>query len=208
MDTQTLLNTVYRLENTEILNFSKHINLFRLMNPFQYINKIFCTLLFFATGNKSYSQREIHPLEPMFTYNYALKYYIHKPVRDFFMNEFDGNVEFWMIENFKSLSGVSNIEQQFLRNYRYDNKYLIFRNVEKDIKYKYFYNAETGFLEKSQRFQETTLNDVGGFIDLKEFFYFFDEQFTTIEVNRFVDEPAIDTLNYKYVYESGFKKRR
>lgn len=99
----------------------------------------FSISLFCLLGNitKSHAQREIHPLEPMFTYDYALKYY--------------GNLTlygFWSLENFKAPKDVQRIEQYesfYDWNDFYRNRDRML-NGEKNI---YYYNKETGFLERS-----------------------------------------------------------
>ncbi|SFO06052.1 hypothetical protein SAMN05421741_11878 [Paenimyroides ummariense] len=99
----------------------------------------FSISLFCLLGNitKSHAQREIHPLDPMFTYDYALKYY--------------GNLTlygFWSLENFKAPKDVQRIEQYesfYDWNDFYRNRDRML-NGEKNI---YYYNKETGFLERS-----------------------------------------------------------
>lgn len=94
-------------------------------------------ILFFFNQTNIHAQREIHPLEPTFTYDYALKYY--------------GNLTlggFWSLENFKALKDVQTIEQyesfyDWNDFYRNRDRMLI---GEKKI---YYYNKETGFLERS-----------------------------------------------------------
>ncbi len=113
------------------------------MNPLQYINKIFCTLLFFSTGNKSYSQREIHPLEPMFTYDYALKYYGNVGVIDLIDKNF--GAKFCSIENFKAPVGLKRIE---LSDDEHFMSLALSTKRMKLHKIIYYYNSDTGFLEK------------------------------------------------------------
>src|SRR5690554_5491861 len=76
--------------------------------------------------NKSYAQREIHPLESMFTYEYALKYYANAGIRDFIEKEF--GTTYFFLDNFKVPLGI--------------------KSIERISKY-YYYNQENGFLEKS-----------------------------------------------------------
>jgi len=86
---------------------------------------------------KSYAQREIHPLEPTFTYDYAFKYYENLTLGGF-----------WSLDNFKAPKDVQSIEQyenfyDWSDFYRSRDRMLV---GEKNI---YYYNKETGFLERS-----------------------------------------------------------
>lgn len=101
----------------------------------------FFILLFclFCSITKSHAQREIHPLEPTFTYDYALKYY--------------GNLTlggFWSLDNFKAPKGVKSIEQY--ESFFHDSA------RSRAIHYKYwgkriyYYNKDTGFLERTVNF--------------------------------------------------------
>lgn len=120
------------------------------MKVLQHINKLFCTLLFFSVGNKSYSQREIHPLEPMFTYDYALKYNKTAFIQKFLSTKFD--VDYYFLENFKAPIGINSIEMitsdhgsPFIGYSLIYKKGLDKKEFNKVI----FYYNEDGFIEKS-----------------------------------------------------------
>ena len=96
----------------------------------------FSISLFCLLGNitKSHAQREIHPLEPTFTYDYALKYY--------------GNLTlggFWSLDNFKAPKDVQSIEQY--DSFFHDSARSRAVHFYEWKKILYYYNKETGFLE-------------------------------------------------------------
>lgn len=99
----------------------------------------FSISLFCLLGNitKSHAQREIHPLEPTFTYDYALKYY--------------GNLTlggFWSLDNFKAPKDVQSIEQ-YESFYDWSDFYRSRDRMLMGEKKVYYYNKDTGFLERS-----------------------------------------------------------
>lgn len=166
------------------------------MNPLQYINKIFCTLLVFSVGNKSYSQREIHPLEPMFTYDYALKYSKNAAIRNLICNEF--GVEYYFLENFRGPTNIRNIETVdsdhgspfigYSLIYVPDDKHLHIRKLGKII---YYYN-EQSFLEKSVRIG---LNDIEEIINQ----YYYKEEnglikITTLDNKKYFFDKKTENL--------------
>lgn len=163
------------------------------MKPLQYINKIFCTLLVFTTGNKSYSQREIHPLEPMFTYDYALKYYQNTGLRNDFVKDF------WLIDNFKAIVGMETVEVYGIENYPKSGTFLHSGN----IKYVYFYNIETGFLQKSVVFALSNNSKIIKTLEERYFDYSIDSLHTTINVERVVFEDKIKTYKQLYMYDEN-----
>lgn len=98
----------------------------------------FSISLFCIRGNitKSHAQREIHPLEPTFTYDYALKYYGNLTLNDY-----------WSLENFKAPKGIQSIEQY--ESFFHDSarsRAIHYYEWEKRI---YYYNKDTGFLERT-----------------------------------------------------------
>jgi len=101
----------------------------------------FFILLFclFCSITKSHAQREIHPLEPTFTYDYALKYYGNLTLGDY-----------WSLDNFKAPKGVKSIEQY--ESFFHDSA------RSRAIHYKYwgkriyYYNKDIGFLERTVNF--------------------------------------------------------
>ena len=136
----------------------------------QHINKLFCTLLFFSAGNKSYSQREIHPLEPMFTYDYALKYYSNLHVIGRVPN-------YWSIENFKAPIGVKTIKN--LYDYLYYPADRRFGNTRGEKVY--HYNSDTGFLKEQLLLKITDKKEVADTLIIRSFTYHFDEDVTIIK---------------------------
>lgn len=143
------------------------------MNPLQYINKIFCTLLFFSAGNKNYSQREIHPLEPMFTYDYALKYYSNLHII--------GKVhDYCSIENFKAPDGVKTIESLYNYQYYPTSTGRMFTNII-DSKVLYHYNPDTGYLEQRLLLKISDKKKVIDTLGIDSYNYYFKEDVTIIE---------------------------
>lgn len=164
------------------------------MNPLQYINKIFCTLLFFSAGTKSYSQREIHPLEPMFTYDYAVKYSKNAVIKNLICNEF--GVEYYFLENFKAPKGVQNIE---ILSSNHGSPFIGYSliyapideelNIRKSSIIKYYYN-ENGFLEKSVLIKPNYIEEV-----LNQFYY--------NEKNGLIEITSSDNKKYFFDKETG-----
>lgn len=160
------------------------------MNPLQYMNKIFCTLLFFSAGNKSYSQREIHPLEPMFTYDYALKYYGNIMAHTTYI----ANDWWWCIENFKAPIGVKEIK--VFEDFPY---YSLFRGhnlIKGNGKIIYTFNSTTGFLDESRK-----LDKRNRIVSRSNYKYSFGKTRTEIKVitNQYERDVYSDIT---YIYEN------
>lgn len=153
------------------------------MKVLQHINKLFCTLLFFSAGNKSYSQREIHPLEPMFTYDYALKYFNNEALNIL------SSREYWFLDNFKTSTNVCAIEEYYYHDdslfYGY-SRYLSNSTINPrfPIVKIYNYNSETRFLEKSISISvNKKYNIILDTLEVKNYSYDIDSLFTKIIVS-------------------------
>src|SRR5690606_3215759 len=143
-------------------------------------------LLCICISTKSHAQREIHPLEPTFTYDYALKYY--------------GNLTlggFWSLENFKAPKGVKSIEQyesfyDWNDFYRSRDRML---NGEKNI---YYYNKKTGFIERAIYLDRNHKKKSTHFYSYRT-----DSLYLTINVksNYFAREFSTNTITMQYVYD-------
>lgn len=117
------------------------------MKVLQHINKLFYLFFVFCIGTESYSQREIHPLEPMFTYDYALKYYSNLPIKSFLYN--DLNIQYCFLDNFRCPQQIDTI----LLNKEYYTTEEVMEYHEPIAKlsnrHLHFYDKNTGFLERS-----------------------------------------------------------
>src|SRR5690554_116119 len=112
----------------------------------------------FFVGNKSYSQREIHPLEPMFTYDYALRYHRNEGVREYIKDKLCVSSKLYFIENFKAPLGVKSIEVN--TDERINISFSIdFKHMEEMFKTIYYYNSETGLLEKRVQVKPEPANE-------------------------------------------------
>src|SRR5690554_3191899 len=105
------------------------------------------TVFIFCPATKSYSQREIHPLEPMFTYDYASKYY--RNIRAIEKSRIYKAPQYKALENFTAPKGVSSIEHYVQTQDAYFNceEYC----PDEILPYPsrtYYYDIETGFLTK------------------------------------------------------------
>ncbi|MEG0917051.1 MAG: hypothetical protein RSF68_08565 [Myroides sp.] len=141
---------------------------------------LFC---FFCSITKSHAQREIHPLEPTFTYDYALKYYGNLTLGDY-----------WSLDNFKAPKGVKSIKQyesfyDWNDFYRSRDRML---NGEKKI---YYYNKDTGFLERSIYLERNHKMKSTHFYSYKT-----DSLHLTISIknNYFAREFSTNTIQYIY----------
>lgn len=159
------------------------------MNLLQYINKIFCAVLVFATGHETYSQREIHPLEPMFTYDYALKYYSTQSVK---ISAYEG---YWHIENFKAPIKVSKITEydypnRFLFNYGTyltRSTWLIKKDLEQHSIWKteHYFDPKTNYLQKTVLYNiEKKNKSIIDTLEIKTYKYNIDKSHTTIRITK------------------------
>ncbi len=178
------------------------------MNPLQYINKIFCTLLFFSVGNKSYSQREIHPLEPMFTYDYALKYYGNKT-----LITFRGTYHNWLLENFKAPENVISIEEyQWYSRYSFSHGHYLNRanfnfdeeivnSLKRPIEMKRIdtYDLSTGFVKETKIFYvDRNSKAIIDTLEMRTYSYNEDNSQTIIDVS--IDESWDKPYSFKMQY--------
>lgn len=183
------------------------------MGIFQYINKLFCTLFVFCGCTKTYSQREIHPLEPMFTYDYALKYYSNLPIAEYL-----ASYSYWFLENFSAPIGVESIEEYSstysyyhtpLKNFRHISSFGISEDNPGTLKNIYYYNKITGNMEKSivlKIDQKHMLTDT----IIKSFYsYKIDSLKTIIDIersNRYQETREYYTVQLQYIFDTKTKK--
>lgn len=182
------------------------------MNPLQYINKIFCTLLVFCVGAKTHSQREIHPLESMFTYDYALKYYSTQSVK---ISDYNG---YWHIENFKAPKKVYKIIEyeypdRFIFNYGIylaRSTWLIKKDIEQPTIWKteHYFDANTNYLQKTILYKvEKKKESVIDTLEIKTYKYTIDRLYTTIKIAKTIfPQQAISDKTFKtteYYYENS-----
>lgn len=165
------------------------------MNPLQYINKIFCTLLFFSAGTKSYSQREIHPLEPMFTYDYALKLFTKNI---FSYPRF--YAPYFPIDSFKAPIGVKSIIS-------YDFINLFDLGRDEDRKRVYYYDHSTGYLQESYYLRLNKNQTVKDTIGKQLYKYTINSENTIISIKGTYEDSyskRSKTTNYstEYVYDN------
>lgn len=143
------------------------------------LSYIILTLLCVFSSTKSYSQREIHPLEPMFTYDYALKYYGN--IRAIKKSRIHKAPQYKALENFTAPKGVSSIEHYVPTQDAYFNceSYRPNETLLHPVKTCY-YDIETGFLTK-EVYKST---DEEGKVKeaVYTYNYKFEEESTTIKV--------------------------
>jgi len=145
----------------------------------------FSISLFCLLGNitTSHAQREIHPLEPTFTYDYALKYY--------------GNLTlggFWSLDNFKAPKDVHSIEQY--DSFFHDSarsRAVHFYEWKKII---YYYNKDTGFLEGT-----TTIDRYNKKVLAQAYKYKTDSLYLIINVEHFSFGENSNKLAQQYIYD-------
>lgn len=162
-----------------MIKYKTNFNTMRIkLHPFFIL--LFCL---FCSITKSHAQREIHPLEPTFTYDYALKYYGNLTLGDY-----------WSLDNFKAPKGVKSIEQyesfyDWNDFYRSRDRML---NGEKNI---YYYNKETGFLERSIYLDRNLKTKSTHFYSYKT-----DSLHLTISIknNYFARDFTTNTMQYIY----------
>lgn len=143
--------------------------------------------LFFFNITKSNAQREIHPLEPTFTYDYAFKYYGNLTLGDY-----------WSLDNFKAPKGVKSIEQY--ESFFHDSarsRAVHYYEWKKRI---YYYNKDTGFLEGT-----TTIDRYNKKVLAQAYKYKTDSLHLIINVEHFsFDEKsnkAVQQTVQQYIYD-------
>lgn len=96
-------------------------------------------ILLFTT--KGFSQREILPIEEMFTQDYALKYYSNLAVMEV-------TPDYWFLENFRAPKGIKSMEEYPTNSFSLiTRKHGFPAHKTKTI---HHYNLESGFIEHSQ----------------------------------------------------------
>lgn len=148
------------------------------------LSYLILTLLCIFSSTKSYSQREIHPLEQMFTYDF--KYY--------------GNLtldNFWSLENFKAPRGIKSIEEYEEHSSENFRRRVSFFHSTNRI---HFYNEETGFLEKTITYDERNGFKEKRYIQIYK--YRIDGLNLIINVEySFFGKELYDSQYYRYVYD-------
>ena len=140
-----IINLKNKLVRYLIFDFKVNISLFYVMDLKLLYSLM--TVFIFCPTTKSYSKREIHPLEPMFTYDYALKYYGN--IRAIKKSRIHKAPQYKALENFTAPKGVSSIEHYVPRQDAYFNceGYRPYGTLPYPVKTCY-YDIETGFLTK------------------------------------------------------------
>ena len=170
------------------------------MDPLQYIDKLFCILFVFCAGTKSHSQREIHPLEPLYTYDYALKTYNNLAIISPTLH-----YKYWQLENFMMPKGVNVIEEfQF---YPADIYMPIRRtgdNGSEDKKYIHTLNSKNGFIRKTLYLQIQG-NDIVDTIYVKNYKIDVDSLNTVIIIKKTLKNVSNETYSYQYTFNNKTK---
>ena len=161
------------------------------------------TVFIFCPVTKSYSQREIHPLEPMFTYDYALKYCSHLSIIDT-----DG--DYWFIDNFKAPVGVETIQNNRDFYYPVFNRERVTAepNYEKKI---FNYNSATGYLQQSLYLKSLKRDNKFDTLQISTYKYSFENEKTIVEVITkdlygllgIGDIYTEKSNSSKYIFENG-----
>ena len=139
--------------------------------------------MYICVSTKSHAQREVHPLEPTFTYDYALKYYGNLTLGDY-----------WSLENFKAPKGVQSIEQY--ESFFHDSarsRAIHYYEWEKRI---YYYNKDTGFLERT-----TTIDRYNKKVLAQAYKYKTDSLHLIINVEHFSFGENSNKSLQQYIYD-------
>lgn len=174
------------------------------MELLKFINKLFCTMSVFCGVTKTYAQREIHPLETLFTYDYALKTYMNLATISSISSLREAlPYSYWLLDNFKTPDvDVSRLEYtnemtSLVRLGRlYDRTH-----IEKTIHY---FNSDTGYLKQTFALRPY-LTGVSDTVYNKNYKYEIDNINTKIYVEHIFSRSSSEMVKnrvFTYLFEN------